>query len=123
MFYSQHQSYKMDEVPLTAPCATPKPKLIDLQECILCQKKKPSEYVSSGETGRSSIVSLAKQTKKNDIRAARVLQLMVEEQGMMKYHTASCYRMFQRDMAKTDSLIQPLEQSGPSEQGPIDTSE
>lgn len=29
----------------------------------------------------------------------------------MKYHTSSCYRSFQRDMAKTDSITQPLEQS------------
>ncbi|KAF3854414.1 hypothetical protein F7725_022469 [Dissostichus mawsoni] len=90
---------KMDEVPLAA-CST---KPINLEECILCQKKKKSEYLSSGEIGRDVIVSLAKQTESNDTRAARVLQLTVQEQGIIKYHTSSCYRTFQRDMAKTDS--------------------
>jgi hypothetical protein len=99
-----------DEVPLTAPRATPKPKPINLEECILCQKKKRSEYLSSGEIGRVTIVLLAKQTKTNDTRAARVLQLTMQEQGIIKYHTSSCYRIFQRDMAKTDSITQPLEQ-------------
>ena len=42
-----------DEVHLTAPCARLKP--IDLNECILCQKKKRSEYLSSGEVGRSCL--------------------------------------------------------------------
>lgn len=60
----------------------------------------------------------------NDARAARVLGLTVQEQGIMKYHTSSCYKSFQRDMAKNDSITQPLEQSEPSQQGPInDTSE
>ncbi|KAI4823606.1 hypothetical protein KUCAC02_012184 [Chaenocephalus aceratus] len=115
----------MDVVPLAAPSATPKPiKPIDLEECILCQKKNRSEYLSSGEIGRGYIVSLAKQTESNDTRAARVLRLTVQEQGIMKYHTSSCYRSFQRDMAKTDSITQPLEQSEPSQQGPVnDTSE
>ncbi|KAF3844347.1 hypothetical protein F7725_017651, partial [Dissostichus mawsoni] len=105
-----------DEVPLAA-CST---KPINLEECILCQKKKKSEYLSSGEIGRGVIVSLAKQTESNDTRAARVLQLTVQEQGIIKYHTSSCYRTFQRDMAKTDST-QPLE-PGPSQQSstPID---
>jgi hypothetical protein len=57
--------FLQDEVPLTAPCATPKPKPFNLEECILCQKKKRSEYLSSGEIGRVTIVSLAKQTKTN----------------------------------------------------------
>ena len=58
-------------VPLAAPSATPKPiKPIDLEECILCQKKNRSEYLSSGEIGRGYIVSLAKQTESNDTRAA-----------------------------------------------------
>ena len=59
-------------------------------------------------------------------RAARVLQLTVPEQGIIKYHASSCYRSFQRDMAKTVSITQPVEQSEPLQQtqGPInDTSE
>ena len=71
-----------DEILLSAPCAIPKP--INLEECILCQKKKRSEYLSSGEIGRSNIVSLAKRTKSNDTRAVRVLQLTVQEQGIIK---------------------------------------
>ena len=45
---------------VTAPCAAFKP--ICLEECILYQKKKPSEYLSSGEIGRNNILSLAKET-------------------------------------------------------------
>ena len=119
----KHVSFH-DEVRLTAPCATP--KAINLEECILWQKKKRSEYLSSGEIGRGCIVSLAKQTESYDTRAARVLQLTVPEQGIIKYHASSCYRSFQRDMAKTVSITQPVEQSEPSQQaqGPInDTSE
>ena len=102
----KHVSFQ-DEVRLTAPCATP--KAINLEECILCQKKKRSEYLSSGEIGRGCIVSLAKQTESYDTRAARVLQLTVPEQGIIKYHASSCYRRFQRDMAKTVSITQPVE--------------
>ena len=51
-----HASFQ-EEVCLTAP-VTPKP--IDLNKCILCQKRKQSEYLSSGEIGRGNIVSLAK---------------------------------------------------------------
>ena len=72
----KHVAYFQDEVRLTAPCATPKP--IDLEECIQCQKKKRSEYLSSGEIGRGCIVSLAKQTESNDTRAARILQLTAQ---------------------------------------------
>ena len=85
--------------------------------CILCQKKKQSEYLSRGETGRSCIISLAKETESCDTRTARVRQLTVLEQGIIKYHASSCYRSFQRDMAKTVSILtQPAEQSKPSEQ-------
>ena len=103
-----------DEVRLTAPCAAP--KAINLDECILCQKKKRSEYLSSGETGRSCIVSLAKQIESSDIRAARVLQLTVSEQGIIKYHASSCYRSFRRDVTKTVSTLAQPEQSESPEQ-------
>lgn len=52
---------------------------------------------------------LASQTKSDDTRVARVLQLTVQEQSVMKYHASSCYRSFQKDMARTDSVAQPLE--------------
>ena len=103
--------YFQDKVPLTTHCATSKSKPISLAECILCQKKKRSEYLSSGDTGRNVILSLAKQTQSNDIRDARVLQLTVHKQGIMKYHSSSCYRNFLRDMAKTNTNIQPSMQS------------
>ena len=47
---------------LTAPCA--KAQLINLKQCILCQKKKCnlSTYLSSGKISWSNIVSLPKQT-------------------------------------------------------------
>ena len=101
-------------VPLNAPCATP-PKLINFKECILCQKKK-SEYLCSGEHGRQVILSLAQQAESEDTRAARVLKLTVQEQGIMKYHNSSCYRLFQFDMKKTGSITQPSEQPEPSQQ-------
>ena len=112
----KHVSFQ-DEVCLTAPCAKAQP--INLEECILCQKKKQSEYLSGGEIGRGNIVSLARQTESNDARAARVLQLTVQEQGIIKYHTSSCYRSFQRDMAKAGSITQSLEQPEPSQQEPM----
>ena len=112
----KHVAFFQDEVRLTAPCATPKP--IDLEECILCQKKKRSEYLSSGEIGRGCIVSLAKQTESNDTRAPRILQLTAQEQGIMKYHTSTCYRSFQRDIAKPESIPQPFQE--PPQHGPID---
>ena len=113
ILHEKHISLQ-DEVQLTAPCAAP--KAINLDECILCQKKKRSEYLSSGETGRSCIVSLAKQTESCDIWAARVCQLTVLEHGIIKYHASSCYRNFQRDMAKTVSILTQPEQSEPPEQ-------
>ena len=90
----KHVSFQ-DEVRLTAPCATPRE--INLEECILCQKKKRSEYLSSGEIGRGCIVSLAKQTESYDTWTAKVLQRTVPEQGIIKYHASSCYRSIQRD--------------------------
>lgn len=103
-------------MPLNAPA-----KEINLENCILCQKKrKLSDWLSSGETGRDSIVSLAQQTKSNDTWADRVLRLTVQEQGRMKYHTSSCYRQFQRDMEtegyRAKSITHPLEQSQSSQQ-------
>ena len=112
----KHVAFFQDEVHLIAPCATPKP--IDLEECILCQKKRRSEYLSSGEIDRGFIVSLAKETESNDTRAARILQLTAQEQGIMKYHTSTCYRSFQRDMAKPESIPQPFRE--PPQHGPID---
>jgi len=114
MIVQKKHTSLQDEVQLTAPCAPP--KAINLDECILCQKKKRSEYLSSGETGRSCIVSLAKQIESYDIQAARILQLTVPEQGIIKYHASSCYRSFQRDMKKTVSILTQPEQSEPPEQ-------
>ena len=106
-----------DEVCLTAPCAALKLQ-INLEKCILCQKKKTSsEYLSSGEIGRRNIVSLAK-IAENDPRASRVLQLTAQEQGIIKYHTSSCYRNFMRDMAKPNSIAEVPEQSEPSQPEP-----
>ena len=90
---------------------------INLEKCILCQKKTSSEYLSSGEIGRSNIASLAK-IAENDPRASRVLQLTAQEQGIIKYHTSSCYRNFMRDMAKPDSIAAVPEQSEPSQPEP-----
>ena len=91
------------EVQVTAPCAAP--KAINLDVCILCQKR----ILSSGETG-SCIVSLAKQMESCDIRASRVCQVTVLEQGIIKYHALSCYRSFQRDMANPVSILTQPEQ-------------
>lgn len=87
------------------------PKPINLDQCIFCQRKKASEYLCSGDTGRSNIISLAQQKSEcNDVRVVRVLKLTAQEQTVMKYHTSSCYRNFLRDIAKTVPLVQPLEQ-------------
>ena len=63
---------------------------------------------------------LAKQSGSIDPRVARVRKLTVQEQGIMKYHASSCYRNFQRDMAKIDSISQPSEQTKSSQQCPIE---
>ncbi len=112
-----------DEVHLTAPCAGLKPT--NLNKCILCQKKKPSKYLSSGEVGRSNIVLLAKKAESSDTQATRVVQLTMQEQGMFKYHASFCYRNFQREMARFDIVTShPLEQAELSQQEPgIDVSE
>ncbi|KAF3832797.1 hypothetical protein F7725_026462, partial [Dissostichus mawsoni] len=93
-----------DEVPLAA-CST---KPINLEECILCQKKKKSEYLL--------VVKLA---GSNDTRAARVLQLTVQEQGIIKYHTYLATERFKGIWLRLTA--QPLE-PGPSQQSstPID---
>ena len=93
-----------------------KSKSVNLEECILCQRKKRSEYLSSGDVGKGCIVSLAKQALSQDPRAVRVLQLAESEQGIMKYHASSCYRRFQKDMGKIISLAlqppsEPLQQA------------
>ena len=72
-------------------------------------------YVLLLKIGRGNITLLDKQTKSNDTRAARVLRLTVQEQGNIKYYISSCYRSFQRDIAKADSIIKSLEQSEPSQ--------
>ena len=63
---------------------------------------------------------LAKQSGSIDNRAARVLKPTVQEQGIMKYHASSCYRTFQRDMAKIDCISQPSKQTKLSQQCPIE---
>ena len=71
-----------------------------MDECILCQTKTRSDYLSSGETGRARIISLATESGRNDNRAKRVLDLSVQEMRVMKYHSSTCYKKFQRDMEK-----------------------
>jgi hypothetical protein len=71
-----------------------------LDECILCQTKTRSDYLSSGETGRARIVSLAKEDGGDDSRAKRVIDLSVQEMEIIKYHSSTCYKKFQRDMEK-----------------------
>ena len=99
-----------DEVHL-AHCHTHNPGkvIINLQECILCQRKLPSEYLSSGQAGRACILSLANEIEGNDERACRVLQLTSEEKELMKYHSKSCYRRFQRDVEKKRTSSPPDE--------------
>ena len=81
----------------------------------MCQKKKTSENLSSGEIGRIAILAFAEDRKCNDIRAIRVLELTEQEQSEMKYHRTSCYRSFQRDMtsSNTYSRNETLEESSP----------
>ena len=61
--------------------------------------------LSSGEVGRSNNVLLAKKAESSDIRATRVVELTVQEQGMFKYLASSCYRNFQREMARFDIVL------------------
>jgi len=77
-------------------------------------KKKQYKNLSSGETGRSCIISLAKQMESCDIRASRVCQVTVLEQGIIKYHALSCYSSFQRDMANPVSILTRPEQCEPT---------
>ena len=59
-----------------------------------------SEYLSRGETGKARIIALAKEDGGSDDRANRVLKLSIQEQELIKYHSSSCYRSFQRDVEK-----------------------
>ena len=53
-----------------------KSKSVNLEECILCQRKKRSEYLSSGDVSKGCIVSLAKQASSlGAIRFAGHLEL------------------------------------------------
>ena len=101
------------EVWLTAPCAAP--KAINLEVCILCQKR--------SNLNTSLVVKLAgvvlfylpsKLMESCDIRASRVGQVTVLEQGIIKYHASSCYRSFQRDMGKRISILTRPEQCEPT---------
>ena len=66
----------------------------------MCQTKTRSDYLSSGETGRARIVSLAKDDGGDDSRAKRVIDLSEQEMEIIKYHSSTCYKKFQRDMEK-----------------------
>lgn len=76
-------------VQLAAPCYKP-------IECILCQRKKQSEYMSSNKVGRSNIVVLGKLSGSIDTRAARVLKLTAQEQGIMKCHASFATATFSK---------------------------
>ena len=89
-----------DEVPLVACSSTCRSTPTRLDECILCQTKTRSDYLSSVETGRARIISLAKEDGGDDTRAQRVVDLSVQEMQIMKYHSSMCYKKFQRDMEK-----------------------
>ena len=93
--------YFQDEVPLVTCPSTRKPSTpTRLDECILCQTKTRLDYLSSGETGRARIVSLAKEDGGDDSRAKRILDLSMQEIELMQYHSSTCYKKFQRDMEK-----------------------
>ena len=58
--------------------------------------------------------------RSTDSRASRILKLTEQEQGIMKYHASSCFRNFQRDMAKMHSISQLLERVKPSQHCPVE---
>ncbi len=107
-----------DEVHLTAPCAGLKPT--NLNKCILCQKKKRSEYLSSGEVGRSNIVLLAKKAESSDL-SVPTLRFFGKQDNV----TPTYFNTFQREMTRFDIVTShPLEQAELSQQEPgIDVSE
>ena len=55
-------------------------------------------YVSKCQQVR--IISLAKKDGGYDDQANRILGLTTQERELIKYHGASCYKNFQRDMGK-----------------------
>ena len=65
---------------------------IDLTQCILCQSNK-SEYLSSGEKGRTNLLNAAKNIP-DDIRSKRLIYLTEHEVTLIKYHSVSCYSTF-----------------------------
>ena len=85
-------------MPLVANCpSTCKPSTPKrLDECILCQTKMLSDCLSSSETGRAHIISLAKEDGGDDNRANRIIDLSVHEMEIIKYHSSMCYKKFQR---------------------------
>jgi hypothetical protein len=92
-------------VPLVTIClSTRKPSTpTRLDECILCQTKTRSDYLSSGETGRARIISLAKEDGGDDNRAKRVIELSVQEMEITKYHSLTCYKNFREILKRKES--------------------
>ena len=112
-----------DEVPLANSQTYKRGKVVlNLEECILCQTKLSSEYLSSGQVGRAQILCLANENEGNDDRASRVRQLTAQEKELMKYHSKSCYRRFQRDMEKEKTNNRANQAPSACEQG-MSTSE
>ena len=60
-------TYFQDEVPLPNSQTHKRGKVVvNLEECILCQRKLSSEYLSSSQAGKAQILSLANENKGND---------------------------------------------------------
>ena len=73
-------------------------------------------------TGRSCIVALVKEEGGSDNRASRVLELTVQEQQLIKYHSSSCYKSFQRDVEKKRKNPDAVNQSETPEITSMDSS-
>ena len=62
---------------------------MDHDACMYSMPKKQSENLTSGETGKSCIIPLAKQTERCNIQAARICKLTILEWGIIKYHASN----------------------------------
>ena len=76
-----------------------KRKKANLCRCIVCQKDKPTESLTSTENGRSNILSASKLLK-DDLLA----DLDAEEVKSIQYHLKACYKSYILRSKRAESL-------------------
>ena len=66
--------------------------------------------------GRAHIVFLTKDDGGDDSRAKRILDLLMQEVELIKYHLSTCYKKFQTDMEKKKAAMSLTVNAGNNKQ-------